>query len=483
MINSIIPSLRAYFSPSYDWIPKATSNLVANQPLSLRYGGKLLLREDIELDDTTFDTLCRQSYFQMIPALEQYLSGYRCKRCGNKTQHLFAKFACARCGNSHHYCRKCVEMGRVLACQPLYYWTGPPPVWEGCDDPLLWNGTLTKHQQLASSEIAHAMEKGRAELLTWAVCGAGKTEMLFYGIANVLRAGKRVCLATPRADVVRELLPRFRHVFPKTTIDGLYGGSEDKAGTGQLIIATTHQLIRYAQAFDVVIIDEIDAFPYHADPTLPFVTKRAAKPSAAMIYLTATPRHNQLQRIRTNRLPVVFVPVRFHGHPLPVPTFCSCSRLKQTLATSQAPQAFYQWYYNRKEKERQLLIFVPRVDLAERMVSSLSANLSVSAISAVHAADTDRADKVQQFRDRKLFVLVTTTILERGVTFPSVDVAVIDAGHSVFDQAALVQIAGRAGRSPDDPTGEVVFFHDGKSEAMVGAVKTIKAMNKKGEQA
>ncbi|GAE95069.1 ComF operon protein A [Gracilibacillus boraciitolerans JCM 21714] len=38
----------------------------------------------------------------------------------------------------------------------------------------------------------------------------------------------------------------------------------------------------------------------------------------------------------------------------------------------------------------------------------------------------------------------------------------MDAGHQVFDEAALVQIAGRAGRSPNDPTGNVIFIHQAK---------------------
>lgn len=57
---------------------------------------------------------------------------------------------------------------------------------------------------------------------------------------------------------------------------------------------------------------------------------------------------------------------------------------------------------------------------------------------------------------------------------------VLDAGHDVFDEAALVQIAGRAGRSHEDPTGEVLFLHDGKTNAMVEAVQSIKKMNKRG---
>src|SRR5699024_5563288 len=101
-------------------------------------------------------------------------------------------------------------------------------------------------------------------------------------------------------------------------------------------------------------------------------------------------------------------------------------------------------------------------------------------ISYVHADDEQRKEKVRQFRNKEINTLITTTILERGVTFPSVDVAILDAGYVVFDEEALVQMAGRAGRSADDPTGEVVCVHDGKTKAMVDAVRSIQEMNKRG---
>lgn len=103
-------------------------------------------------------------------------------------------------------------------------------------------------------------------------------------------------------------------------------------------------------------------------------------------------------------------------------------------------------------------------------------------IRTVHAADKDREAKVQAFRNREIAIILTTTILERGVTFPSVDVAILDAAHEVFDEAALVQIAGRAGRSPADPTGEVVFFHEGRSDAMDKAVRAIQDMNRRAKR-
>ncbi|MFS8630523.1 MAG: DNA/RNA helicase, partial [Bacillales bacterium] len=128
--------------------------------------------------------------------------------------------------------------------------------------------------------------------------------------------------------------------------------------------------------------------------------------------------------------------------------------------------------------------FVPTIQLAEQLKVETAAVLLLkklikdeSEVAFAHAEDELREEKVRQFRQRNIYCLLTTTILERGVTFPSVDVVVLQANHDVFDEAALVQISGRAGRAKDDPDGEVIFIHDGKTEALVDAVHAIKKMN------
>lgn len=74
-------------------------------------------------------------------------------------------------------------------------------------------------------------------------------------------------------------------------------------------------------------------------------------------------------------------------------------------------------------------------------------------------------------------MLVTTTILERGVTVENVQVGVLGAEDDVFTESALVQISGRAGRSKDFANGDVRFFHFGKTMEMVAARKQIVRMN------
>lgn len=451
---------------------------------SLKYAGKRLLRQEIPLDSTTFAKLLAEQQFTETPSMARQHWKMKCLRCGNQAAHLIGRMPCYRCQATHAYCRKCIRMGRVSECDSLYTWSGESPCWTKHENPCTWEGQLTSQQQLAANRIVQAIDNQERELLIYAVCGAGKTEMLFPGITAALQQGWRVCIATPRADVVRELKPRLQTAFHDVTIEALYGGSPDRSGTAQLLLATTHQLLRFYRAFDLMIIDEIDAFPYHADPSLPYATKQAITNQATIIYLTATPRPKDQSRLNRGKLPHVFVPVRYHGHPLPVPQLKLVWSLKKHLQQFTIPKELSNWLINRKQSNRQLLIFTPTIKLAEGLYLPMAALLQklgiieeVKQLATVHAEDPKRTEKVQQFRNKQLSALITTTILERGVTFPSVDVAILAAGHRVFDEAALVQIAGRAGRSATDPTGEVIFFHDGKTDAMLQAIHSIKKMN------
>ena len=45
---------------------------------------------------------------------------------------------------------------------------------------------------------------------------------------------------------------------------GFIWRSVDKEKDAVLVVATTHQLLRYYRAFHVMVVDEIDAFPYCA---------------------------------------------------------------------------------------------------------------------------------------------------------------------------------------------------------------------------
>ena len=484
-----------------------------NRNLQSVLAGKQLLLHDLDFSLAEIQQHYENGYLIYRPGLEMKDKKVKCHRCGTTDHSWFAEFPCSRCGEIDVYCRKCLQMGRVSSCTPLLSWVGPETGFLGDESGmqadgeeqrllqgeielsgvqrllqqdwklfagpglLKWNGELSEGQQHASQRVVTAVKESD-ELLVWAVCGAGKTEVLFAGIEQALSTGARVCLATPRTDVVLELTPRLKKVFPEVKIASLYGGSEDRHEYAQLTIGTTHQLLRFYRAFDVVIVDEVDAFPFSLDETLQYAVQQARKPEGTLIYLTATPSMKWQRECRLGKRKFVTIPARFHRRPLPVPRFEWCGNWQKSLLKGRLPGNILKWIERRLASGKQTLVFAPKIASMEKILPILR-KLDPK-VESVHAEDSDRQEKVKKFRTGEIPLLLTTTILERGVTFPNIDVAVIGAEDRIFTESALVQIAGRAGRSPDFPGGDVTFFHYGKTENMVSARKQILVMNKEG---
>lgn len=399
---------------------------------------------------------------------------FYCRRCQNEVTPV-EKGECI-CDKKCGYCRNCLKMGKVRQCSQFYTLKEPNAFIVKEKNPLAWLGTLSKQQKEASNTIIETIKNNQTRLL-WAVTGAGKTEMLFAGIEYALVNKKRICIASPRVDVCLELAPRIKEAFPHTALALLHGGMEEDYQYTQLVIATTHQLYRFKEAFDVLIIDEMDAFPFHSDESLQFAANKAKKKEGSLIFLSATPSQKMQKQVKQKKLLATILPARYHGHPLPVPQLLWCNHWRKKVLKSPLKTSIGKKIAELIERRRKFLVFVPNIEwmlLFEKELNILFPNISFATVSA---EDHERKNKVMLMRQGKLQFLVSSTILERGVNFPNIDVLVIGAEDRVFTESALVQIAGRCGRASDYPKGEVLFYHEGKSLAMKKAVKQIKKMN------
>ncbi len=446
-------------------------------PYALKYHGKLLTKDELLISKQKLEYLIKENYLKVLPSINQTANNTECLRCKNNSFECFALIDCKRCLNTHLYCRSCLQMNRVLACESLYYWHDKSIVFKEIEQVNHWQGELTNAQQYGAKKAINAFEH-QTDKLIWAVTGSGKTELVFPVITHALEQGMRVCVASPRVDVVKEFRLRVESAFKNVSIAALYAGSEEQYENAQLIISTNHQLLRFKRAFDLLIIDEVDAYPYSSDQRLKKITQRSRKKQGTTIYLTATPNQS------LKKLPTVFIPTRFHQQPLIIPQLKYSYQLNKSLKDKKLPSEFTQVLNSRKKPQRQLLIFVPTVKLsidlkAEiiRMLINKSLIKNKIEVESVHASDENRSEKVNKFREKKLYCLITTTILERGVTFPSVDVIVIQADNQVFNSAGLVQISGRAGRSSADPNGHVYFMINNNTEAIKKSIKDLKYMN------
>lgn len=333
--------------------------------------------------------------------------------------------------------------------------------------------------RLSSWRTAEAAERTDIRnFLLWAVTGAGKTEMIFPLVDSVISRGGKALIASPRRDVVLELDPRIRRAFPEAEVVTLYGGSEQRWERGNITLSTTHQLFRFQEAFDLVILDELDAFPYHGDPMLKYAADKSCLPDAPRLLLSATPPRELQREARRGKLAHARVPVRYHRHPLPVPSLVSAPAVKGMLAEGKLPVALIKSLRTSLSRGAQIFVFVQRIAQAEPLAALLRTKLQCPYVDATSSQDPNRAAKVMDFRKGNIRLLVTTTILERGVTIPKSDVYILDADGKLFDEASLVQMAGRAGRSADDPRGKVYFFGAERNQSQLQAVRHIRSMNK-----
>lgn len=345
------------------------------------------------------------------------------------------------------------------------------------------NGTkLHVVETEASSTRSSVLEEDKPSpdrsFLIWAVTGAGKTEMVFPLVESIISRGGRALIASPRRDVVLELDPRIRKAFPASNVVTLYGGSEQRWDRGEITLSTTHQLIRFHEAFDLVIVDEIDAYPYHGDPMLYFAADKSRLPGAPKLLLSATPPRELQYEAKQGRLAHARVPVRYHRHPLPVPKLLRSPSVRHLLAKGSVPASLLHAIRHSLGRGAQVFLFVQRISESEPMAALLRRQLPTSEIEATSSKDPDRANKVIRFRTAETRLLVTTTILERGVTVPRSDVFILDADGKLFDEASLVQMAGRAGRSADDPAGKVYFIGPARTVSQLRAVRHIRGMNR-----
>lgn len=393
------------------------------------------------------------------------------------------KVSCTRCNATfrldenrlpakEYYCPHCIQFGRVTS---RYFLVSRPAEHRSPRQVnFTWTGQLTKAQQKVSAQVVENFNRQQNTLI-WAVTGSGKTEMIFAVINQCLSQGGRAAIASPRIDVCRELFPRIEAVFPTENVLLLYGDSAEKYRYSELTICTTHQLLNFYQAFDLLIIDEIDAFPYEGDPILAFAQKQALKPKGQRIYLTATPPEHLLRSI-AGSFCIEKLPLRFHQRPLISPRliwyekwqYCYQSKRKCRLLVQQLKQLL---------KDNHVLLFCPSIVFMKKLFSRLQRCFTEIAMEQVCSQDAAREEKVERMRQGKYDLLLTTTILERGVTFEKISVIVIGANHEVFSKSALVQIAGRVDRKGEFTRGQVLFFYDQQTTAIRQACQEIRQMN------
>jgi len=375
---------------------------------------------------------------------------------------------CQRCGQQIvlDQCDNCSEFGILDKNTMLYYIDEKIDLPEYQVVPL--NIDFTPLQLSASNYIKNLITDKKDGLI-WAVCGAGKTEITFPAIEQTLLNRQLICFAIPRIDILYEIYDRISTTFIGVKV-AILNGQEPKLQDAQIYIMTTNQIIKFKKAFALIIVDEVDAFPYEYNPKYDYGVKNALNSEGIVVYLTSTPS----ELLKNKKLPTYIINRRWHGFDLPVPKFIYTDI--KCFEKKRIPFTLYWLLYKRT---RQQLWFISNIESGRCVYNVMEHKYKNLSIDFVHAKDLKRREKINNFHEGKIDILITTTILERGVTFKDIDVIILDASNKMYNIAALVQIAGRVGRKKDYQLGKVYFLHIGMTKVMKEARKQICKMNVK----
>ena len=373
----------------------------------------------------------------------------QCPRCHNtKIQHLYQL-------NGQYYCRECISFQRVMLDEKRKTVFQKYP---RRHSPYSLDFELSESQKNLSLKLVDNYQS-HLNSFVLAVCGSGKTEIVFELIQYALSQGHRVCFCIPRKELVKELYQRIKKAFGDLEIGLLYGGCHDHPNA-QMIVCTMHQLYRFENrvGFDLMIADEVDAFPFYQNKVLQEIFQRCCL--GCYVKMSATLIHEDLQDEE-----VLIMNRRYHGYDLPVPQMILCSAVLQK----------YLVLMILKLLKKKFLIFVPNIDMIDYLRLFLLKHRILSL--GVSSKHSHNQNNIELFRQGEVQTLITTTLLERGITIEDVHVIVYHCQHPLFDERTLTQIAGRVGRKPNHPTGKVFFLADGRTKGISRCIHSIKHLN------
>lgn len=419
---------------------------------------------------------CSTKFRRVVRGVDSFK--YRRCKCMIAVKRLAQQLYCNRCLSNfslsdgyirkgYYYCPYCLQFGRLTSQMFIYIDDHPVDFATANCGYLVWHGKLSHYQQVISNQLVASNYK--KELLL-AVTGAGKTEMIYQVLDQYLQNGKQVCYVSPRVDVVKEIGQRFKKVFPTLTIPILYNDSPEEYEVTPFLVMTTHQLVKFYHCFDLIIIDEADAFPYINSTFLQRQVVKALKEDGRIINLTATMHDKLIQDSEQ----IYILPIRYHLQPLMIPKYQFIFNSYKYLLKEKLPYCIKRAIM---KLERQVLIFFPNIKQMKQWCKILQDYYPDKVIDAVSSMSCDRSIIVEKMRQKEIDILCTTIILERGVTFENIDVWIFDAHHISFTTSAIIQIAGRVGRSAQFPKGNVILFASGYTKDMKRAILEIKKLN------
>ncbi len=312
---------------------------------------------------------------------------------------------------------------------------------------------LTDDQEKVLQEILKDFTLGHPMMrMVQGDVGCGKTVVAYLASRVVTQLGHQVALMCPTEALAQQHFESFKEMAPEISIELLLGSTkakEKKALLSKLkngdinIVIGTHALFQDSVVFKnlgLAIIDEQHKFG--VEQRLKLVAKGEGTHSLIM---TATPIPRTLSLAQYGDLDISSIKTMPSGR----------KGIKTRITEKQNYDKYVEFVKSRLMQKEQAYFVFPAIDESETMdlqnvkesLKKYQATFRAFKVEMLHGQmkPEEKAQVVQDFRDQKIHILVSTSVIEVGINIPNATIMSI-YNPERFGLSSLHQLRGRVGR-------------------------------------
>jgi len=342
---------------------------------------------------------------------------------------------------------------------------------------------LTSAQMRVFKEVSKDMESSNImNRLVQGDVGSGKTVIAALALLKCVRSGYQGAMMAPTEILAEQHMLTLTQLFKGTGITiGLLKGSMTAKGKGKILeevkageidlVVGTHALIQNSVGFNklgLVITDEQHRFGVRQRALL---STKGDNPD--MLVMTATPIPRTLSLIVYGDLDVSIID-EMPPDRKKVKTYFIDSSKKERLMNfvKKDIDAGRQAYFVCPlVEESEKLDLTSAVEYSKKVKEQYFKKYKVGLLHGKMKAD-EKNDVMESFREKKIQILVSTTVIEVGVNIPNATIMVIEDADR-FGMAQLHQLRGRVGRG--EHQSYCILISDTRSET---ALERLRYMTK-----
>lgn len=337
---------------------------------------------------------------------------------------------------------------------------------------------LTPSQELAVTDILTDLQNNKPmNRLLQGDVGSGKTVVAAIGIyASFLNGYQSVIMAPTEILALQHFKTLSDLLNPFSLKIGLAtSGSKIKKDKTYDLIVGTHALVAKSVNFDkigLVVIDEQQRFGVDQRGTL-----RQKGDNPHLLTMTATPIPRTIALTLYGELDTSYLTDMPKGR----------QKVKTWLVPNEKRENAYKWIENEiYQNNSQVFIICPFVEPSESMQTVKAATKEFQRLqknifpklklAMLHGKlkSKEKEKILNDFKNKKIDVLVATPVVEVGIDIPNATIMLIEGGER-FGLSQLHQLRGRVGRG--DKQSYCLLFTDSTSSSALGRLRAMETMS------